>query len=168
MVFQQEFLKKVNLKHEIFLGCKELICRNPVISMHLKAEWETVWTLISWLHRSQLIWIYTIFKAGYSKICLKLPLKRTPKLVFNTNYRLMQVKSIAECSPWSILQYFRPSLSYHFPLRHLFCLFLSGRLRQVFLYIEVCFGKGSLIKQNKKKELLYILQMYPYSPINIP
>ena len=27
------------------------------------------------------------------------------KLVFNTNYRLMQVKSIAECSPWSILQY---------------------------------------------------------------
>ena len=46
----------------------------------------------------------------------------------------MQVKSIAECSKGGILQYFRPSLSYHFPLRPLFCLFLSGRLRQVLLY----------------------------------
>ena len=38
--------------------------------------------------------------------------KRTPKLVFNTDYRLMQVKSIAECSKGSILQYFQPALSY--------------------------------------------------------
>ena len=34
--------------------------------------------------------------------------KRRPKLVFNTDYRLMQVKSIAECFKGSILQYFRP------------------------------------------------------------
>ena len=34
------------------------------------------------------------------------PLKRTQKMVINTDYRLMQVKSIAECSKWSILQYF--------------------------------------------------------------
>ena len=27
----------------------------------------------------------------------------------------------------SILQYFRPSLNFHLPLRSLFCLFLSGR-----------------------------------------
>ena len=58
----------------------------------------------------------------------------TQKFVFKTNYRLMQVKSIAECSMGSILQHFRPSLSYHFPLRHLFCLFLSGHLRQVLQY----------------------------------
>ena len=45
----------------------------------------------------------------------------------------MQVKSIAECSKGSILQYFRPSLSYHLPLRLLFCLVLSGRLSQVAL-----------------------------------
>ena len=45
----------------------------------------------------------------------------------------MQVKSIAECSKGSILQYFRPSLSYHMSLRSLFCLFLSGRLKQVLL-----------------------------------
>ena len=65
--------------------------------------------------------------------------ERTPKLVFNTDNRLMHVNSIAECSKGSILQYFRPSLSYHFPLRPLFCLFLSGRLRQVLLYYVICF-----------------------------
>ena len=64
--------------------------------------------------------------------------KEHHKLVFNTNYRLMQVKSIAECSNGSILQYFRPSLSYHFPLRPLFCLFLSGCFRQVLLYDFAC------------------------------
>ena len=47
-------------------------------------------------------------------------LKKTKKLVFKTNYRLMQVKSIAECSKGSILQYFWPLLSYHLPLRFFF------------------------------------------------
>ena len=51
-----------------------------------------------------------------------------------TNYRLMQVKSIAECSKGSILHYFRPSLSNHLLLRSLFCLFFSGCLSQVLLY----------------------------------
>ena len=59
---------------------------------------------------------------------------KDPKLVFKTNYRLMQVKSIADCSKGSILQYFRPSLSYHLSLKALFCLFLSGRFTQVLLY----------------------------------
>ena len=62
--------------------------------------------------------------------------KRRPKLAFNSDFHLMQVKSIAECSPWSILQYFRPSLSYYLSIKFLFCLFLSGRLRQVLLYVE--------------------------------
>ena len=35
----------------------------------------------------------------------------------------------------SILQYFCPSLSYRLSLRPLFCLFLSGCLRQVVLYV---------------------------------
>ena len=43
----------------------------------------------------------------------------------------MQVKSIAECSNGCILIYFRPSLIYRLPLRHVFCLFLSGRLRRI-------------------------------------
>ena len=47
----------------------------------------------------------------------------------------MQFKSIAKCSPWSILQNFWPSLSYHLSLRSLFCLFLSGHFTQVLLYM---------------------------------
>ena len=57
------------------------------------------------------------------------------KLPFKTNYRLMHVKSIAECSKGSILQYFR-SLSYHLSLSSLFCLFWSGRFTQVLLYLQ--------------------------------
>ena len=37
-------------------------------------------------------------------------------LVFKTNYRLMQVERIAECSKGSILQYFRSSSSYNLSL----------------------------------------------------
>ena len=57
--------------------------------------------------------------------------RRSKFLFFKTDYGLMQVKSIAECS-------FGPSLSYHFSLRSLFCLFLSGRLRRVLLYMFMC------------------------------
>ena len=49
-----------------------------------------------------------------------------------TNYRLMQVKSIAECSKGSILQSFWPSLNYHLIFRSLFYLFLSGCLRHFY------------------------------------
>ena len=40
------------------------------------------------------------YKVGksYIKTCLKGPLKKDQKLVFKTDYRLMQVKSFAECS----------------------------------------------------------------------
>ena len=57
-------------------------------------------------------------------------------MVFKTDYRLMQVKSIAECSKGSILQYFQPSLSRQLSLRPLICLFLSGRFKQVLLYTK--------------------------------
>ena len=71
----------------------------------------------------------------YSKTCVKRPLSKIPKIVFETNNRLMDVKSIAECSKGSILQYFRPPLSYHLSLRLLFYLFLSGRFT---LYVSFC------------------------------
>ena len=74
--------------------------------------------------------------------------KRRQKLVFKTDYRLMQVKSIAECSKGSILQYFRPSLSYHLPLRPLFCIFLSGSLRQVLLYSTMSQIRNVTVKRN--------------------
>ena len=82
----------------------------------------------------------------YSKICLKLSKVKSgtksnytaseiPESSMYTFYRLMKVKSIAECSKGCILQYFRPSLSYHLSLRSLFCLFLSDRLRQILCYL---------------------------------
>ena len=74
---------------------------------------------------------------------------RRPKLVFKTDYGLMQVKSIAACSKGSILQYFRPSLSYHLPLRPLICLFLSGCLRQVLLYWGYNFQKNIIFLSQK-------------------
>ena len=71
------------------------------------------------------------FVSWYSKTCAK-----RPKIVFKDQLSLNAGKSIAECSKGSILQYFRPSLSYHLSLRSLFCLFLSGRVTQVLLYIQ--------------------------------
>ena len=72
---------------------------------------------------------------AYSKTCVKRPPSKRPKLVFKTNYCLMQVKNIAECSKGSIPQYYWPSLSCQFLLRSLFCLFLSGCFTQVLLYL---------------------------------
>ena len=48
---------------------------------------------------------FTLFESGHFTQVL-LYCKKDRKLVFKTNYGLMQVKSIAECSEGSILQYF--------------------------------------------------------------
>ena len=61
----------------------------------------------------------------YSRTCLKRPLK-------NRQNKGLKGKESQE----SILQYFRPSLSYQLSLRPLFCLSSSGCLRQVLLYIS--------------------------------
>ena len=57
-------------------------------------------------------------------------------MVFKTNYRLMQIKSIAECSKGGILQYFRPALSYHLSLRSLFYRFLSFTVNKFLFFSE--------------------------------
>ena len=54
----------------------------------------------------------------YRKTCLKRHSQKDKKLVFKTNYRLMQVKSIAECS--AILSTF---IKLSQVIRCLFCLF---------------------------------------------
>ena len=63
----------------------------------------------------------------------------------------MQVKSVAECCKGSILQYFQPSLSYHLS----FCLFLSGCLRQVLLFLVpgglIAAGAIAVTKENNKE-----------------
>ena len=46
----------------------------------------------------------------YSKTCLMRPLKKDKTKVLIANGSLMKVESSAECSPWSILQYFWPAL----------------------------------------------------------
>ena len=52
-----------------------------------------------------------------------------------TNGSLMKVESIAECSPWSILQYFWPALSDNWSCKPIFCGFESDRFSQVWLYM---------------------------------
>ena len=67
----------------------------------------------------------------YSKTCVKWPLSKRPKISL-TNYRLMQVKCIAECSKRSILQYFRPSISYLLLLSSFFVYFWVAVLHRFY------------------------------------
>ena len=67
--------------------------------------------------------------SGHSKI------DKTNILMINGS--LMKVKSIAECSPWSILQYFWPALSDSWSWKLIYGLFESGCFRQVLLYSKV-------------------------------
>ena len=53
--------------------------------------------------------------------------------VLMENSSLMKVWSIAECSLWSILQYFRPALTDNPYWKPIFVFFLSEHLRQVLL-----------------------------------
>ena len=64
----------------------------------------------------------------YSITCLKQLLKKDKTKILITNGSLMKVERIAECSPWSILQYFWPALSDNWST------FLSGGLRLFLLY----------------------------------
>ena len=67
-----------------------------------------------------------------SRTCVKLPLAKRPKIGFQDQLSL-KVGQITECSKGSILQYFRPSISYHSSLRSLFGLILSEHFTQVLL-----------------------------------
>ena len=71
----------------------------------------------------------------YSKTCLKRSLKEETKIDFQDRLSLNAAQKYCRMLQESILQYFRPSLSYHLSLRPLFCPFLSGCLRQVSLYM---------------------------------
>ena len=44
----------------------------------------------------------------------------------------MKVERIAECSTWSVLQYFWPALSDNLPWKPIFGLFESGHFTQVY------------------------------------
>ena len=71
----------------------------------------------------------------YSKTCVKRPLSKRPKHCFQDRLSLNVGKKYCRMLQKKILQYFRPSLSYHLSLRYLFTLYLSGRFTQVLLYV---------------------------------
>ena len=87
-------------------------------------------------------------------------------MIFKTDYRLMLVKSIAECFKGSILQYFRPSLTaiYQLSLRPLFWLFLSGHFTQVLLYTKKKNKQENKNQQNVQIRLITRLLNFRHFP----
>ena len=79
-----------------------------------------------------------VYTLQYSKTCVKRPLSKRPKIGFKTSYHLMLVKSIAECSKESILQYLRPSLSYHLSLRFVLSIFERPFYTGLNVYYNEC------------------------------
>ena len=69
----------------------------------------------------------------HSKTCQKRPLSKRPKIGFQDQLSHNAGQKYCRMAKGSILQYFRPSLSYHLSLRSMFWLFLSGHLRQVLM-----------------------------------
>ena len=65
--------------------------------------------------------------------------KRRPKIEFQDRLSLNAGQKYCRMLSWSILQYFRPSLTSTVSLIPLFCQFLSGRLRQVLLYYTMSY-----------------------------
>ena len=70
----------------------------------------------------------------YSETVISSHSKKRPKIGFQDRLSLNAGQKYCKMLQESILQYVRHSLSYHLSLRPLFCLFLSGRLRQVLLF----------------------------------
>ena len=69
-----------------------------------------------------------------------------------TNGSLMKVESSAECSPWSILQYFWHALSDNWSWKTIFGLFKSGRFTQILLYyVDITF-RIKINTQNKSQQ----------------
>ena len=75
------------------------VSANVWASLLPQATWITLWPA------SSFIWNNTV-KPVYNG-----PSKIDKTKILMTNGSLIKVKSIAECSPWSILQYFWPALS---------------------------------------------------------
>ena len=64
------------------------------------------------LSRAFTVPIHKVLKKMYRKTWVKRPLRNRKKTkILKINGSLMKVESIAECSPWSIVQYFWPALS---------------------------------------------------------
>ena len=78
-------------------------------------------------------WLSQVYLSNQKEESTVKPVLKT-KICFQEIFLLNAGQKHCRMITESILQYFRPSLSYHLSLRPLFCLFLSSRLRQVLLY----------------------------------
>ena len=94
------------------------------------------------------------------KTCLKQPLEKKTKIGFQDLLSLNAGKKYCRMLSWSILQYFRPSLSYNLSLRPLFCLFLSGCLRQVLLYQNFTYSVHMLLYRLVLTERITIFKIF--------
>ena len=129
------------------------VARNAVPCLNITTRkfcLQLPWTVIFSHNTGQFMYLVsycqTLLLINYIKTCLKWPLAKRPK--FGFQYQLSLNAGQKNCRIL-ILQYFRPALSYHFSLRSLFCLFLSGCLRQVLLYSETCHKRPLKNRQNK-------------------
>ena len=73
----------------------------------------------------------------YSKTCLKRPLKIDKTKVLMTNDSLKKVEGIAECSLWSILQYFWSALSNNLYWKPNLGVFFEWQLKTGFTVLEL-------------------------------
>ena len=70
--------------------------------------------------------------------------KWRPKIGFQDRLSLNAGQKYCRMLQESILQYFRPSISYHMSLRPLFCQFLSGHLRQAHFLTVIKLGDSCI------------------------
>ena len=87
---------------------------------------------MSWRSREPTRWR----RSKISKTCLKRPFSKRPNMVFKTNFRLMLVKSVAECSKGEHSAILSTFIKLPFVIKIFVLYILSGRLRQVLLYID--------------------------------
>ena len=109
-------------------------------SIHLKTIWQwCTWSSVYCLRAAQRCWrtLFTVWVYIFSTPVFSGHSKRRPKIGFQDRLSLNAGQKYCRMLQESILQHFWPSLSYHLSLRPLFCLFLSGRLRQVLLYSPI-------------------------------
>ena len=84
----------------------------------------------------KLIMVFKLSMLESLDVLLHSGCSKRPKIGFQNRLSLNANQKYCRMLQESILQYFRPSLSYHLSLRSLFCLFLSGRFRQVFIVLR--------------------------------
>ena len=106
-------MKRVNTKKLALLTIKISLDFIGAIFLHKKPEFDTsdVRAPQKNIYENFCLnfFVFVMFESDmilYSKTCVKRPLINRQTKILMTNGSLMKVKSIAECSCWSILQYF--------------------------------------------------------------